>query len=1283
MTAGYYRYPTIHDSTIVFVSEDDLWVVPTSGGIARRLTSNLGAVTFPLLSPDGKWLAFVGREEGRSEVYVMEAEGGSAQRLTYLSSSCRIIGWSPDGQDIIFCSNHGQIITNEFGLFRIAHDCTTATVRPIDCGPARIISYGPNQQAVLGRNTQDSSRWKRYRGGTTGHFWIDRTGNGEFERFLDQLKGNSAFPMWIEMPAPTAPDGQTITAPEGQAITASQPTETTTRIFFVSDHEGIGNLYSCNLAGADLRRHTDHEDYYVRSASTDGKQIVYQVGADIYLYNIAEDREQVVEVTYHSPRVQRSRRFVDATRYLDSARLHPKGKALAITTRGKAFAFYNHEGPVLQYGEREGVRYRLPEWTDDGHHLILISDASGEEVIEIHPDDPQEKPRRLEGLDLGRTVMLKLSPVGNQLALANHRNELLIVDLASGELTVVDRSPHHLIAGFDWSPDGHWLAYGCATTSKTTAIRLYRLPDPTAEDPALREGSIHTITKPILRDVNPAFDPEGKYLYFLSYREFNPVYDNLHFELGFPWGMRPYLVTLQADLPNPFIPLPGLDDDDDDDEADEESSPTEDAGDDVDDALDDGIGEHGDEGEEAEYDEFEDEGGDEEIDLLRTADGAVEKGESSSTPPVGGGSGEDKPTQAEKPVKGKGKEQESPRLQIDLAGIEQRILPFPVPDGRYGQIAGIPGKALFTALPVEGALDNRMAGDDESDDAGTLRCYIFADYKTETIVDNVSWFQLSRDRKRMLYSARRRLRVLAAGEKPQIETGPSRRTGWLDLFRVKVSVDPQREWEQMFREAWRLQRDHFWTEDMSEVDWLRVYQRYYPLIERVSTRSEFSDLMWEMQGELGTSHAYEYGGDYRSHPYYSQGFLGTTFTWDAEAKGYRVGPIIVGDPWDLNSTSPLAAPGIDVEPGDLLLAINGQRLDEQTPPAQLLVSQGGQDILLTFAPRVPSKPSESEGNTADIAQNATIEAEAGQKVDSTLDTLAEEPMPSESEVPAASSSGVVETPANDDTGSASGLTMITKAQSGNEATKGRLRATIVRTIFGEEKAYYRAWANRNQQRVHEATAGRVGYVHIPDMGATGYAEFHRGYLAEVDREALIVDVRYNGGGHVSQLILEKLARRRLGYDFSRWGGLEPYPADSVAGPIVALTNEHAGSDGDIFCHSFKLMNLGKLIGKRTWGGVVGISPHHALVDGTVTTQPEFSFWFADVGWSIENYGAEPDIEVDIRPQDYRAGTDPQLERAIVEVMQQLVSRPIVMPDIATRPSRALPKLPPRIADSRA
>ena len=213
------------------------------------------------------------------------------------------------------------------------------------------------------------------------------------------------------------------------------------------------------------------------------------------------------------------------------------------------------------------------------------------------------------------------------------------------------------------------------------------------------------------------------------------------------------------------------------------------------------------------------------------------------------------------------------------------------------------------------------------------------------------------------------------------------------------------------------------------------------------------------------------------------------------------------------------------------------------------------------------------------------------------------------------------------------------------------------------------------------TDGRIGYLHIPDMGPQGYAEFHRGFLAEVTRDGLIVDVRYNGGGHVSQLLLEKLARRRIGYDKSRWGGMSPYPSESVGGPVVALTNEHAGSDGDIFCHSFKLLKLGPLIGKRTWGGVIGISPRNPLVDGTITTQPEFSFWFEDVGWTVENYGTDPDIEVDMTPQDQVGGARPAVGtcrgRGLAPAGGSAAGAAGLL---ANRPSRALPKLPRRAAE---
>ncbi len=174
----------------------------------------------------------------------------------------------------------------------------------------------------------------------------------------------------------------------------------------------------------------------------------------------------------------------------------------------------------------------------------------------------------------------------------------------------------------------------------------------------------------------------------------------------------------------------------------------------------------------------------------------------------------------------------------------------------------------------------------------------------------------------------------------------------------------------------------------------------------------------------------------------------------------------------------------------------------------------------------------------------------------------------------------------------------------------------------------------------------------------GFAEFHRDYLTESLRDALLVDVRFNRGGHVSQLLLEKLARRVIGTSVARWEkGPHTYPAHAVRGPMLAITNECAGSDGDMFSHSFKRMKLGPLVGTRTWGGVIGIWPRHRLVDGTIATQPEFCNHYDDIGNGLENHGAEPDVVVDVRPEDYAAGADPQLARGVSMLLDALTSRP--------------------------
>ncbi|MBS1251936.1 MAG: Tricorn protease [Anaerolineales bacterium] len=1101
---GYYRFPTIYGDAVVFVCEDDLWTVPASGGIARRLTSNLGQASMPAFSPDGEILAFTGRDEGHPEVCVMPAEGGPAERLTYLGASSSIVGWTPDGDSIVFASNSAQPFSRLYNLYAVSH--AGGEPEGLPTGPALSISYGPDGGRVIGRNTTDLARWKRYRGGLTGDLWIDPDGGGEWRRLID-LEGNVALPLWV-----------------GE------------RIYFISDHEGIGNLYSCSPAGEDLRRYTHHEEYYVRHPSTDGQRIVYHAGAELHIFDPALDETQRIDVEFRSPRVQRKRKFVDSNRYLQDYAIHPEGHSVAVVSRGKPFTMANWEGAVIQHGEPNGTRYRLASWLKDGERLVVVSDAAGEEALEIHHADAGEEPERLDDLDIGRPIGLVVSPQADQVALANHRNELMLVDLEERTVKVLDHSRHSRIRGIDWSPDGRWIAYGFFDTQQTSIIKLCRV----------ETGETWPVTEPVLRDVAPAFDPEGKYLYFLSYREFDPVYDNLHFDLTFLWGMRPYLVTLRADLPSPFVPVP--------------RAPGE--------KLSDADSDNGDDGDNGDDSDNADDG-----------------------EPNPGGDGEDAAEDGQDENEKKDEEQ---IVEIDVDGITERVIAFPVSAGRFGRIQGIKGKVLFSVYPVEGSADQSWDSDSAPPAKGKLVVYNFESQDDDVLINGITAFDVSMNGKALIYRAGNRLRVLQAGKKPgNSNWSPSRKTGWLDLNRIKVSVQPQSEWEQMFREAWRLQRDQFWTEDMSGVDWQAVYQRYLPLVRRIATRSEFSDLMWEMQGELGTSHAYEFGGDYPPEPSYDQGFLGADLEYDPDTDSWRVTHIVHGDVWDAATSSPLAKPGVNVEPGDRLVAVNGRRVSREPSPQELLVNQASNEVLLTFA-----------GDDG------------------------EEP-----------------------------------------------RTVSVKTLRSETPARYREWVDANRRRVHAATDGRVGYLHIPDMGPHGYAEFHRGYLAEVNREGLIVDVRFNGGGHVSQLILEKLARRRLGYDVQRWGEPIPYPAESAMGPMVAVCNEQAGSDGDMFTHAFKMMDLGPLIGKRTWGGVIGISFNESLVDGGITTQPEYSFWFKDVGWGLENYGTEPDIEVEISPQAYVAGEDPQLERALEEIQQALAENPPEIPDFDDKPRLGLPALP--------
>ncbi|QSB04148.1 S41 family peptidase [Natronoglycomyces albus] len=1088
MALAYPRYPTLNGNLLAFVAEDDLWSVAATGGTARRLTSTLGSVTATAFSPDGEHIAFVGNDEGTTELYLVSAEGGLPQQLTYQGDEIIWVGWNPEGTTIRYASNATNFTRRRFNLWEVAPG-GRPTKLPVGMATAYSEDHAGN--SVVARTTPktEPAHWKRYRGGNAGHFWIDSTGDGTY-RLMSELRGNVSCPQLLG-----------------------------DRLYFLSDHEGIGNVYSCRFDGSDQRRHTDHDDYYARGLTCDGRRLAYHCGAELYLLDPIENHSRHLGVDLPATNIRTARRFVDPMTYLQGATLSPDGSTAVVNTRGKLFALRPWDGPVRQLGEVDGTGYRLPTWLHNGTSLLALASTADEPEHLVRLDATGlTPPQRIEFFDLankegtrevegiGRIESICASPISDQVALCNHRGQLLLADLGSPEsdASVLVESDTGSIEDVEFSPDGRWLTYSIRLDSpdgtESTPYRAIYLHN-------LETGASHLASRPVLSDERPTFDPDGKFLYFIGRREYEPAEDALHLDIGFPWGSRPYAVALSRDTPAPFD--------------DEYTPPTEN-------------------------------------------DAAVP-------------------------------------ARIDAETAPERLVPFPLEAGNFQQLFALKGKVLTLSNPLKPAASADLFNKNKPG-RGILRCVDLKTGEVETIAEDVSQAWLSSDASTLMYRSGEELRVITPDEKVSDEDDPgkarfSKQQGWIDVDRIKLSVLPAAEWGQIFAEGWSLQRDYFWIEHMGGIDWQAVFDRYRPLVDRVASRAEFSDLMQEMQGELSSSHAYEMLGDYIGGANYPQGKLGASFSFDSTSKTYRIDEIVIGDRWKPTATSPLNRPGVNAAVGEELLAVNGMSVGPEASPEQRLANLANQKIELVL-----------------------------------------------------------------------------------RSKSGTVRAVNVTALADDRPARYRDWVESNRAAVHEATGGRVGYIHIPDMMSDGYAEFHRSYFEEVSRHALIVDLRFNSGGRVSALLWDRLDRTRFGHMVARNAKPFAVPRNVRRGPLVTVTNEFAGSDGDIGTHTFKMRGLGPVIGRRTWGGVVGISVRFFLADNTLVTQPEIATHMNDVGWDVENYGSDPDIEVEYAPQDFAAGKDPQLDAAIANILDQLETAQVATYQASPKPNLTFTSLPARPQD---
>ena len=1091
----YLQFPTCHSRQLAFVSEDDLWLCDLNGMHTRRVTTDFGTVKNPQFSPDGQKIAFSSDREGSIEAYVVSVNGGNPTKLTYTGAACLVVAWA-DNDTVIVASAH-QSPFRQGMLYKVP--ATAGSLEVVAVGPANAISYSPDQSGmVIQRHGYGYPSWKRYQGGTAAELWLKRDSKQPFSLFCKKQM-NMIQPVWYQ-----------------------------DRIYFISDFQGHGNVYSADLDGGSLRRHTQCEGFYVRQFCIDHDMIIYSQQGQLY--------QVPIDLTTSSPLPakhlaidtgsichHKTRRYDFSSKTLEDIAPNHNASSVALCHRGRLFAMPSFQGPARLLDHNQQQRYRHCLWLQKtGRVFAICDDGNMDYPALFDTEQPDETAKRWQSVNLGKVLCLMASPVEDRVLIANNRHELHVFDLKSGKLTKVAHSAFGTISQFDWSSDGQWVAYRTQNSHETAQIMLYHVAK--AEQTALTNGLYH--------DYSPCFDPDGKYLYFLSHRSLTPKGDGLCFQYNFSDTTLAYVCCLQSDTTDPFY----------------HQAKTE-----------------------------EDEKSDDNADAKKAEDDKKS-------------SKDDQP----KPV------------SIDLEGISTRVLPFPVEPSSTTKLLALSGKVLFiTASWADDAADGA-----HDDSAGSVSVYDFKELKFDHLFDGITGAQLSHDRGFLCYSnPSKQIRIIPAGAKPDEKDTSFRKGGLIDHQRARVAITPATEWPFMLKEAWRLQRDFFWDRDMANVDWDAILARYLSVAERVTTRAELTDLIGELHGELGSSHAYIMGGDLPSKRHYRQGLLGAETTYDQSEKAYRITDIC--DAQDISSTSlisPVSVPGVALAVGDFITAVNGVSLTDQLTPECALEQQAGQYVQLSVR-RANSKSKKKSAKAKHSSESVIIQAG-----DSNHDRV------------------------------------------------------------------YRAWVEKNRAYVHAKSNGKLGYIHIPDMSKDGYAEFLRSFLPSFDCDGLVVDVRFNGGGHVSSLILQKLALKRFGLDKTRWHEANLcYPANAPKGCMVGLCNEYAGSDGDMFSYAFKKMQLGTLVGKRTWGGVIGINVRHALLDGGVTTQPEYAIWLEGVGYGVENHGVDPDEVVEITPEQAASDQDPQLDRAIAIAMEELKTARYADLDQQLAdtkiPSRQAPKLP--------
>ncbi len=1203
--SGMFRYPDVSKDDIVFVYANDLWMVDRKGGQARPVASPAGQEQHPKFNADASSIAFVGNYDGDRDIYTVDADGGIPYRVTHHPANERLLDWNKDGT-LLFSFNGLSGNAAHQKLFTVSADGGIPASTPVPYGATGSISPDGEWLAYT-PNSRDNRTWKRYRGGLATDIWLYNLNTNE-SRKVTSWEGTDTIPMWHK-----------------------------DKLYYLSDNgeESRLNIWRYDPKKDSHEQITHFEDNDVKFPSmgpvdASRGEIVFQLGSQIHLLNLGNKKSKPVEISIPGARESLRPKTVDASAQLQSGGLSSTGLRVVAEARGDIWTVPVENGAPRQITNTSGASERLPAWSPDGRWIAYFSDEGGEYELYIAQSDGKGESRQLTTGNKTYFMAASWSPDSKTIYTVDKAGEMKLIDVETGEASLFDTDPLGGQPAISWSHDSRWITYAHGTKDSLISSVVWIYDTET--------GDLQQVTSGFFTDTSPVFSSKGDYLFYTSNRDFtSPQYEDVGSTFVYANTGRLLAVPLNEEVENPHL-LESDDETWEDDSADDAEDSSDESAEESDEASDD----------DAAYLD----GYDTEHPLWGKWDGMA-KGFAALGMPTdeiafslmiivddeGNISGQSE-SQGETDDLGDVVKWDADAGTLYLESNDEGMTIAQTGTVNRDEMSGT---WELKQLGMTGTWSaTRTTRDISEEELGEVAAE--SEEASETVEIDFENFEA---RARDLGVASGRFGNLASNDKGELlYIRASSGAASLKLIDPRAD-DPSEKTVLGVAFGFSMSGDQKKLVAQTPVGFgvvdAKPGQTAKPLSMKlrktVNLREEWRELVtdaWRRQRDffyVKNMHGVDWDGVLAHY---------LPMVDDAVSRedvayiiGELIGELNVGHSYSFGGD-------FDGQPNQNVGMLGADFAVASSD------DQSGFEITKIYrgAPWDTDAIGPLSQYALGVSEGDIITAINGIAVDTSID-------------PWASFVGLAGTPTT--------LTIMSSFE--GEEDEINEREVTIKPMGSETNLRYRAWVEANRRYVDEASDGKIGYIYVPNTGVQGQNELFRQFYGQAGKEALMIDERWNGGGQIPNRFIELLDRPQTNMWYRRDGADWPWPYDSHQGPKAMLINGNAGSGGDMFPWLFRHHNLGKLIGTRTWGGLVGISGVPPLIDGGAVTVPNFGFYELDGTWGIEGHGVDADIVVEADPALMQDGADPQLDVAIEHLLNEIKVNGYTPPKRPTPPVR--------------